>query len=178
MAPVRALSAAVLLPLAFSVDATVAQELKPVVDNTLGAESSVVTPTSPQADRIDGGAIRGANLFHCFSQFHVGEGREVYFANPSGIENILSRVTGSDATRIFGKLGVLGNANLFLINPNGIIFGKNASLDVRGSIVGTTANAIQFGEQGFFSATNPNTPELLTVNPSAFFFTDISWRSS
>jgi filamentous hemagglutinin family protein len=158
----------------FSANPTLAQELKPVADNTLGAESSVVTPTSPQADRIDGGAIRGANLFHSFSQFNIGEGREAYFANPSGIENILSRVTGSDASRIFGKLGVLGNANLFLINPNGIIFGRNASLDVRGSFVGTTANAIGFGNQGFFNATNPNTPALLTVNPSAFFFNQIA----
>ncbi|MBW4503846.1 MAG: filamentous hemagglutinin N-terminal domain-containing protein [Scytonema hyalinum WJT4-NPBG1] len=159
---------------AFSANSTLAQELKPVADNTLGAESSVVTPTSPQADRIDGGAIRGANLFHSFSQFNIGEGREAYFANPSGIENILSRVTGNDASRIFGKLGVLGNANLFLINPNGIIFGRNASLDVRGSFVGTTANAIGFGDQGFFNATNPNTPALLTVNPSAFFFNQIA----
>ncbi|QDL12866.1 filamentous hemagglutinin (plasmid) [Brasilonema octagenarum UFV-E1] len=174
IAPWCALSVAVLLPLVFSADSTIAQELKPVADRTLGAESSVVTPTSPQADRIDGGAIRGANLFHSFSQFNIGEGREAYFANPSGIENILSRVTGSEASRIFGKLGVLGNANLFLINPNGIIFGKNASLDVRGSFVGTTANAIEFGNQGFFSATNPNTPPLLTVNPSAFFFNQIA----
>ncbi|KAB8331762.1 S-layer family protein [Scytonema tolypothrichoides VB-61278] len=173
IAPWCALSAAVLLPLAFSTSSTLAQELKPVADGTLGAESSVVTPTSPQADRIDGGAIRGANLFHSFSQFNIGEGREAYFANPSGIENILSRVTGSDASRIFGKLGVLGNANLFLINPNGIIFGRNASLDVRGSFVGTTANAIGFGNQGFFSATNPNTPPLLTVNPSALLFNQI-----
>ncbi|NJR74476.1 MAG: filamentous hemagglutinin N-terminal domain-containing protein [Scytonema sp. CRU_2_7] len=173
ISPVCALSAAILQTIAFSAS-SLAQELKPVADDTLGAESSVVTPTSPQADRIDGGAIRGANLFHSFSQFNIGEGREAYFANPSGISNILSRVTGSDASRIFGKLGVLGNANLFLINPNGIIFGKNASLDVRGSFVGTTANAIQFGDRGFFSATNPNTPELLTINPSAFFFNQIA----
>ncbi len=173
IAPVCAFSAAVLQILVFSFNSTLAQELKPIADDTLGAESSVVTPTSPQADRIDGGAIRGANLFHSFSQFNIGEGREAYFANPSGIENILSRVTGGDASRIFGKLGVLGNANLFLINPNGIIFGKNASLDVRGSFVGTTANAIAFGNQGFFSADNPNTPALLTVNPSALLFNQI-----
>jgi filamentous hemagglutinin family protein len=173
IAPWCVFAAAVLQTLAFS-PSTLAQELKPIADDTLGAESSVVTPTSPQADRIDGGAIRGANVFHSFSKFDIGEGREAYFANPSGIENILSRVTGNDASRIFGKLGVLGNANLFLINPNGIIFGRNASLDVRGSFVGTTANAIGFGNQGFFSATNPNTPALLTVNPSAFFFNQIA----
>ncbi len=79
---------------------------------------------------------RGANLFHSFREFNVEEGRSAYFTNPAPIENILSRVTGDNPSQILGKLGVLGNANLFLINPNGIIFGQNASLDVRGSFVG------------------------------------------
>ncbi len=164
IAPVCAFGAAVLQTVAFSFNSTLAQELKPVGDNTLGAESSVVTPTSPQADRIDGGAIRGANLFHSFSQFNIGEGREAYFANPSGIENILSRVTGSDASQIFGKLGVLGNANLFLMNPNGIIFGRNASLDVRGSFVASTASSLKFAEGIEFSAKAAQTIPLLSVN--------------
>ncbi|MUG94416.1 filamentous hemagglutinin N-terminal domain-containing protein [Scytonema sp. UIC 10036] len=151
-----------------------AQELKPAPDNTLGAESSTVRQIDSQTYRIEGGATRGANLFHSFSQFHVGEGQQVYFANPSGIENILSRVTGIDPSKIFGKLGVEGNANLFLMNPNGIIFGQNASLDVRGSFVATTANAIKFGDRGFWSASNPDTPPLLTVNPSAFLFNQIN----
>ncbi|MBW4449143.1 MAG: filamentous hemagglutinin N-terminal domain-containing protein [Spirirestis rafaelensis WJT71-NPBG6] len=158
-----AFSAAVLQTLVFSAS-TLAQELKPIADDTLGAESSLVTPTSPQADRIDGGAIRGANLFHSFSQFNIGEGREAYFANPSGIENILSRVTGSDASRIFGKLGVLGNANLFLINPNGIIFGRNASLDVRGSFVASTASSLKFADGTEFSAKAAQSKPLLTVS--------------
>jgi len=143
-------------------------------DNTLGAESSVVTPVDPLNDRIDGGATRGANLFHSFEEFNIDQGRGVDFANPDGIENILSRVTGGNPSNIFGRLGVLGNANLFLINPNGIIFGPNSSLDVGGSFLGTTADAIAFGENGFFSAINPQVPgQLLTVNPSAFFFNQI-----
>ncbi|MBW4570928.1 MAG: S-layer family protein [Tolypothrix carrinoi HA7290-LM1] len=158
------IAAAMLQTVAFSASSTLAQELKPVADGTLGAESSVVTPINPQADKIDGGAIRGANLFHSFSQFHIGEGREAYFANPSGIENILSRVTGSDASRIFGKLGVLGNANLFVINPNGIIFGKNASLDVRGSFIASTASSLKFPDGTEFSALAPQTKPLLTVS--------------
>lgn len=149
-----------------------------VPDNTLGAQSSVVTPNvninGIPSERIDGGAIRSANLFHSFGEFNIDSGRGAYFTNPAGIENIFSRVTGGNGTQIFGKLGVLGNANLFLINPSGIIFGKNASLDVKGSFVGTTASAIAFGNQGFFSATNPNNPELLTINPSAFFFNQIA----
>ncbi|HEY9671531.1 MAG TPA: hypothetical protein V6D11_08815, partial [Waterburya sp.] len=69
-----------------------------VPDDTLGAERSVVTPNVTikglSSDRIDGGAIRGTNLFHSFQQFNINEGRGAYFTNPPGIENILSRVTG------------------------------------------------------------------------------------
>src|SRR5919202_419946 len=148
-------------------------------DGTLGAERSVVTPNvninDAIADRLDGGAIRGANLFHSFTQFNVGDRQRVYFANPVGIENILTRVTGTNASNILGTLGVTGgNANLFLINPNGILFGPNASLSLNGSFIATTANAIQFGNQGFFSASAPAAPFLLSVNPTAFFFNQIA----
>lgn len=138
-----------------------------VPDGTLGAESSVVAPANINgisSDRIDGGAIRDTNLFHSFSEFNIGEGASAYFANPAAIENILTRVTGSNASNIFGTLGVLGNANLFLINPHGIVFGPNARLDLGGSFVGSSANSLIF-ENGFeFSATDPQGPPLLTIN--------------
>lgn len=135
-----------------------------VPDSTLGTERSIVTPVNPLSDRINGGAIRGTNLFHSFSDFNVNEGRAAYFANPNGIENILSRVTGTNPSHIFGKLGVLGNANLFLLNPNGVIFGANATLDLRGSFITSTANSIIFTDGILFSATNPETQPLLTIN--------------
>ncbi|MDJ0616409.1 MAG: filamentous hemagglutinin N-terminal domain-containing protein [Calothrix sp. MO_192.B10] len=150
-----------------------------IPDDTLGSnDNSVVIPNQiireVPSDRIDGGAIRGGNLFHSFTEFNIESGRGAYFTNPSGIENILTRVTGSNVSNILGTLGVLGNANLFLVNPNGIVFGQNARLDVNSSFVGSTANAIQFGNQGFFSATNPQPPsQLLTINPSAFFFNQL-----
>lgn len=112
-----------------------------IPDRTLGAESSVVTPNinikGVPSDRIDGGAIRGSGLFHSFQELNVREGRGAYFNNPAGIENIFSRVTGINPSNIFGTLGVLGNANLFLLNPNGIIFGPNAKLDMGGSFFGS-----------------------------------------
>lgn len=140
-----------------------------VPDDTLGQERSRLVPF-PGADLIQGGAVRGANLFHSFSEFNVGDGALVYFGNPTGIQNILTRVTGKNASTISGVLGVDGRANLFLLNPNGIIFGRNAVLDVRGSFVGSTATAIGFGSQGNFSAINPQAPALLTVQPSALLF--------
>ncbi|NEQ21993.1 MAG: S-layer family protein [Microcoleus sp. SIO2G3] len=150
-----------------------------IPDDTLGAEPSVVKPLAPNVpiDQISGGVTHGSNLFHSFEQFNVGEQRAVYFTNPAGIENILSRVTGGNRSEILGKLGVSGNADLFLINPNGIIFGPNATLEVYGSFVATTANAVEFGNQGFFSASNPNVPPVLTVNPSALLFNQIAASS-
>jgi filamentous hemagglutinin family protein len=148
-----------------------------IPDNTL-PEKSIVTPNYQDltVEVISGGTQQGTNLFHSFREFNVSEGRGAYFYSPNNaIANILARVTGTNPSEILGKLGTFGNSqpNLFLMNPNGIIFGQNASLDVQGAFVATTANAIQFGNQGFFSATNPQSPTLLTVNPSAFFFNQI-----
>jgi filamentous hemagglutinin family protein len=169
----------VVLPLSLG-NSTLAQI---VPDNTLGTENSIVTPgivdgESGSTDIITGGATRGSNLFHSFEQFNVSAGNSAYFSSPSGINNILGRVSGGSASEINGTLGVLGSANLFLLNPNGILFGPNASLDVKGSFVGTTANAVQFEAQGTFSATDPQLPPVLTVNPSALLFNQIGAQSS
>ena len=152
---------------------------KIVPDRTLGAESSIVVPDpggSP-AEVIAGGAIHGGNLFHSFLEFNVSSGRGAYFFSPSAsIQNILARVTGNNPSTILGTLGAYGysNPNLFLINPNGIIFGPNASLSVRGSFVATTANAVQLGGTGLFSASEPSSSNLLDINPSAFLFNALS----
>lgn len=138
-----------------------------IPDTTLGNESSVVTPSTIKdlpSDRINGGAIRGNNLFHSFQEFNVNTGRGVYFTNPDGVARILTRVTGKNVSQILGTLGVLGNADLFLINPNGIIFGRDARLDLNGSFIGSTASKIRFADGLEFSATNPQTAPLLSVN--------------
>ncbi len=140
-----------------------------VPDKTLGKENSVVNSTDELQDQIEGGAIRGSNLFHSFQEFNVGESRSVYFVNPNGIRNILTRITGNNSSNILGRLGVDGGANLFLVNPQGIFFGPNASLDIRGSFIATTADEIRLGENGLFSASAPHTSNLLSVEPSALF---------
>lgn len=154
----------VLTPLSTCESYTLAQVIP---DNTLPTATVVppnVVVNGIPSDQIDGGAIRGSNLFHSFQEFNIGAGQGVYFTNPTGITNILSRVTGSNPSNILGTLGVRGgNANLFLMNPNGIIFGPSSSLDVGGSFAATTANAIGFGEQGLFSASAPSAPPLLTL---------------
>jgi filamentous hemagglutinin family protein len=139
-----------------------------IPDNSLGSENSVVVPNvninGINSDRIDGGAIRGSNLFHSFQEFNIDNGRGAYFSNPENISNILSRVTGNNLSNILGTLGVLGNANLFLINPNGIVFGPNARLDVGGSFFASTADGILFENGVEFAASNPDAPPLLTIN--------------
>jgi filamentous hemagglutinin family protein len=138
-----------------------------IPDNTLGPESSRSvddTINNLPSDRIGGGATRGSSLFHSFGEFNIGEGRGAYFGNPSGITNIFTRVTGGNKSNILGTLGVLGNANLFLINPKGIVFGPNARLDVRGSFLASTADSIVFDNGVEFSSANQLAAPLLTVN--------------
>lgn len=139
-----------------------------IPDKTLGTEKSTIT-TQNIRELVGGGAIRGGNLFHSFQEFNVNQGQQVYFTNPAGINNILTRVTGNHVSEILGTLGIDGTANLFLINPNGIVFGKNAQLDIAGSFVASTVNAIKLGENGLFSATEPQNSNLLTIQPTALF---------
>jgi len=135
-------------------------------DDTLGNESSVVTPRvrvrGQVADRINGGAVRGNNLFHSFRVFNVNERQRVYFSNPDGVENIFSRITEAPSV-IQGTLGVEGNANLFLLNPNGVIFGANAQLDLGGSFTVSTSDRLLFTQNREFSTTSSQVPPLLSI---------------
>lgn len=135
-----------------------------VPDRTLNDESSTLRQVNDRRTQIEGGAIRGRHLFHSFRDFNVQQFEEVYFANPSGIEAILGRITGDRHSDIFGTLGVDGAASLFLLNPNGFVFGENAVLDIRGSFVASTGDRFEFANGLEFSATNPDAAPLLTVD--------------
>ncbi|MEA5503926.1 filamentous hemagglutinin N-terminal domain-containing protein [Halotia wernerae UHCC 0503] len=146
-------------------------------DNTLPNNSSVIR--DGDTFNINGGTQAGANLFHSFGEFSVPTGGAASFNNAVDIQNIISRVTGGSTSNIDGLIKTNGTANLFLINPNGIVFGQGARLDIGGSFVGTTANAIGFGDRGFFSASNPeSSSSLLSVNPSALLFNQIKTEST
>jgi filamentous hemagglutinin family protein len=152
-------------------DCVLAQNIS--LDGTLRERKTLSGPN--YIIRQTDGQTVGNNLFHSFGKFGLERGEAATFQSSNNIANIFSRVTGNSPSKIDGLIATMGTrANLFLMNPNGIIFGKNASLDIKGSFVATTANAIQFGDRGFFSATNPQPPTLLTVKPSAFFFNQIS----
>ena len=133
-------------------------------DNTLPVNTSVNFNSVNKTYTITGGTQVGANQFHSFQDFSVPTGNTAHFDTAPNTVNAIGRVTGSNISNIDGILRTNGTTNLYLVNPNGIVFGANAKLDIAGSFSASTANSIKFSDGSEFSATNPQAPPLLNVN--------------
>jgi len=117
-----------------------------VRDGTIGADASLQPIESPTGVYEIGevhGVRAGSNLFHSFQSFNIGAGDTARFtANPVPTDNVISRVTGGPSS-IFGKIqSTIPGAAFYLLNPKGILFGPEASLDVQGSFHASTADAL------------------------------------
>ncbi|MGD1808507.1 filamentous hemagglutinin N-terminal domain-containing protein, partial [Dapis sp. BLCC M126] len=138
------------------------------------ANDGTGTTLTPQGNEfnIEGGTRNEANLFHSFEQFNLNSGQTANFLSTPDTSNILGRVTGGNASIINGLIQVIGgNSNLLLMNPAGIIFGPNASLNVPASFSVTTATGIGFDNNNFwFQAMGTNDYSNLVGNPSGYRF--------
>ena len=124
-------------------------------------------------------AETSCNVFHSFSEFNINNGQTAEFTgldgiDPAAIHNVLARVTGLSQSNINGVLRTssMPNANFFLMNPNGVVFGPGAKLDIAGSFVVTTANEIRLADDtAVFKAEAGVADDTLTIAaPAAFGF--------
>ena len=142
-----------------------------VLDGTLGSGGVLQGPDYRISDDL--GSTMGSNLFHSFSDFNLSVGESATFSGPDSIANILTRVTGNNASTIDGLLrSTIANADFFFMNPNGVFFGPNAELDVGGSFVVSTSDYIGLADGGRFDAANPEASVLTTAAPNTFGFLD------
>ena len=118
---------------------------------------------------IQGTDQAGGNLFHSLSEFNVPSGVTVTF-DGAGADRILSRVTGMNPSQIDGLLQVQGNADLFLLNPAGIVIGPSGRLDLQGSFISSTAEQLQFENGDAFSTLEATAPLLSVSVPSGLQF--------
>ncbi len=143
---------------------------------TDGSMGAVVSMSGNMVIGSDLGKQSGANLFHSFSLFNIRTGESATFTSSlTGIKNVIGRVTGSELSTIDGLLSCkISGADVYLINPNGIAFGKNASVDVKGSFYASTADYVAFKDGKQFRAKPDSTSDvtLSVANPAAFGFLD------
>jgi filamentous hemagglutinin family protein len=164
----RMLFAGVFLFRVITPSPTSAQPIIPATDGT----GTRVTHNGNRFS-ISGGTVSGdgTNLFQSFQKFGLDAGQIANFVSNPSIRNILGRVVGGDPSIINGLIQLTGgNSNLFLMNPAGIVFGQDASLNVPADFTATSATGIYFGGNNWFNAFGNNDYQNLIGTPSQFAF--------
>ncbi|MBZ0106711.1 MAG: filamentous hemagglutinin N-terminal domain-containing protein [Sulfuricella denitrificans] len=139
-----------------------------VLDGSLGRSDALSGPRYVVGAEL--GRQVDANLFHSFHTLNLSQGESATFSGPGSVANIIGRVTGGPST-IDGLLqSTIPGANLFLINPNGMMFGPHASLDVSGSFYASTASYLKLADGNRFDATGGGESRLTAAPPAAFGF--------
>ncbi|MDG4563444.1 MAG: filamentous hemagglutinin N-terminal domain-containing protein [Candidatus Competibacter sp.] len=140
-------------------------------DGTLGQGGALPGPNYQIP--ADLGQQVGGNLFHSFGQFSIDTGESATFSGPNSVNNIIGRVTGGEASFIDGTIrSTIPGANLYLLNPAGLLFGENVTLDVSGSVHVSTADYLRLGDGGRFDAHTPGNSVLTVAPVAAFGFLD------
>lgn len=137
-----------------------------IPDSTLPSSSIVTFPDGNSTATllfITGGTVSGNSLFHSFEDFSIRDEQTIQFQNSVTLDHIITRITGESISTLNGTLATQGFADFFLLNPNGIVFGPNATLDIGGSFIGSTADRLLFENGADFSAVNPQAPPLLSI---------------
>jgi filamentous hemagglutinin family protein len=139
------------------------------IDGTISPAATLVGPAY-QINEAHGQRVVG-NLFHSFGQFSIATGESATFNGSTGIANIIGRVTGGALASIDGQIASsIANANLYLVNPAGFLFGPNASLNVSGSFYASSANYVKLSDGSLFHASNPAASALTSAPPATFGF--------
>ncbi|MBI3042491.1 MAG: filamentous hemagglutinin N-terminal domain-containing protein [Betaproteobacteria bacterium] len=137
-------------------------------DGTIGPRLALTGPN--YGVTADLGRQVGGNLFHSFSQFNLQSAESATFSGPTSVQNIIARVTGGSPSSLDGGLrSTISGANLWLVNPSGVTFGANASIDVSGSLFVGTGSYLRLADGVRFDAVNPGNASTLTTAPPAAF---------
>src|SRR3954471_12721478 len=159
------------LPLLTALLAATPVQAQIVTDGTVGPKVSLRGGEIEIGAKL--GTRRGDNLFHSFEKFGIAAGQTATFTGPGTIKNVISRVTGGEASKIDGTLASkVGQADLYFLNPAGVMFGPNAQIDVPGSFHVSTAHELRFADGTRFSAVDKAGSGLTVAPPEAFGFLD------
>lgn len=141
-----------------------------VLDGSTGSRKDLRAPhgfTIP----ADVGQRKGKNLLHSFERFGINQDQTAIFTGPTGIDNVISRVTGNERSDINGTLiSEIPGADFWFINPAGVVFGEGAKVDVPAALHVSTADYVRFEDGQRFSALDRSAPPNLTLRPEAFGF--------